>query len=117
MDDEKKPRFINLAIRGYFAKFTNKYINRYFVKFANKMLKKHPSELDVVIDNLSCFVTMNMAGRMTCSVPASLALKDKVCPFHMYLATYNRVTSDKDIVIYPFNGHERGGAVRTEVKM
>jgi hypothetical protein len=46
-----------------------------------------------------------------------LALKDEVCPLHMYFATYNRITSDKDIVIYPFNGHEGGGAVQTEVKL
>jgi cephalosporin-C deacetylase len=46
-----------------------------------------------------------------------LALKDEVCPLHMYFATYNRITSDKDIVIYPFNGDEGGGAVQTEVKL
>jgi cephalosporin-C deacetylase len=44
----------------------------------------------LVIDNLSYFDTMHMA---------------------------DRITSDKDIVIYPFNGDEGGGVVQTEVKL
>jgi cephalosporin-C deacetylase len=35
----------------------------------------------------------------------------------MYFATYNRIAGAKDIVIYPFNGHEGGGAVQTEKKL
>jgi cephalosporin-C deacetylase len=80
-------------------------------------LKKHPEQTDLVMDNLSYFDTMNMAERITCKVFASVALKDEVCPAQMYFATYNRIQSEKEIVIYPFNGHEGGGSVHTELKL
>lgn len=80
-------------------------------------LKKHPNQTDLVFDNLSYFDTMNMADKINCRVFASVALKDEVCPAQMYFATYNRIRSEKEIVIYPFNGHEGGGAVHTEVKL
>jgi cephalosporin-C deacetylase len=44
-------------------------------------------------------------------------MKDETCPPRMYFATYNRIKSAKDIVIYPFNGHEGGGAVQSEKKL
>jgi cephalosporin-C deacetylase len=80
-------------------------------------LKKNPGQTDLVLDNLSYFDTMNMAEKIKCRVLASVALKDEVCPAQMYFATYNRIRSEKEIVIYPFNGHEGGGAVHTEVKL
>lgn len=80
-------------------------------------LKRHPEQTDLVFDNLSYFDTMNMADRISCRVFASVALKDEVCPPLMYFATYNRITSEKDIVLYPFNGHEGGGSGHTEKKL
>jgi cephalosporin-C deacetylase len=80
-------------------------------------VKTHPDELDLVFDNLSYFDTMNMANRITCRVLASVALKDETCPPLMYFATYNRIAGVKDIIIYPFNGHEGGGIVQTEKKL
>ncbi|GMK38058.1 cephalosporin-C deacetylase [Paenibacillus sp. CCS19] len=80
-------------------------------------VKKHPERVDVVFDTLSYFDTMNMADRITCKVLASVALKDEVCPPEMYYATYNRIQSEKEMVIYPFNGHEGGGSTQTEVKL
>jgi cephalosporin-C deacetylase len=79
-------------------------------------LKRHPEQTDLVMDNLSYFDTMNMADRIACPVLASVALKDETCPPLMYFATYNRITSDKEIIIYPFNGHEGGGSGQTEIK-
>ncbi|EFM08921.1 Cephalosporin-C deacetylase [Paenibacillus curdlanolyticus YK9] len=80
-------------------------------------IKQHPEQLDHVLEQLSYFDTMNMADRITCSVFASVALKDEVCPPDMFFATYNRIKSEKQINIYPFNGHEGGGAVQTEAKL
>ncbi|MCJ7841070.1 acetylxylan esterase [Lederbergia sp. NSJ-179] len=80
-------------------------------------LRHHPEELDLVMEQLSYFDTMNMAEWITCRVLASVALKDEVCPPEMYCATYNRIRSEKEIVIYPFNGHEGGGAHQTEAKL
>ncbi|PWW05736.1 cephalosporin-C deacetylase [Paenibacillus cellulosilyticus] len=80
-------------------------------------VKNHPERVDLVFDTLSYIDTMNMADRITCRVLASVALKDEVCPAEMYFATYNRIQSEKEIVIYPFNGHEGGGSTQTEVKL
>jgi Acetyl esterase (deacetylase) len=80
-------------------------------------LKRHPEQTDLVLDNLSYFDTMNLADRITCPVLASVALKDETCPAQMYFATYNRILAEKEIVVYPFNGHEGGGARQTEVKL
>ncbi|WP_248927935.1 acetylxylan esterase [Paenibacillus hamazuiensis] len=80
-------------------------------------LKKHPDQTDLVMNNLSYFDTMNMADKIRCRVLASVALKDETCPAEMYFATYNRIQSEKEIVVYPFNGHEGGGAVHREVKL
>ncbi|MEH7480974.1 acetylxylan esterase [Neobacillus drentensis] len=80
-------------------------------------LKMHPGETDLVMETLSYFDTMNMADRIKCRVLASVALKDEVCPAQMYFATYNRIYSEKQMEIYPFNGHEGGGSVQTEVKL
>ncbi len=94
-------------IEGYHGAFSS----------VTEYLKKYPLETDSVMDTLSYFDTMNMADKIKCRVLASVALKDEICPAQMYFATYNRICSEKDIVIYPFNGHEGGGAVHTEVKL
>ncbi|MDQ6419444.1 acetylxylan esterase [Paenibacillus sp. LHD-117] len=80
-------------------------------------LRRHPEQTDLVMDNLSYFDTMNMAERIECPVLASVALKDETCPPLMYFASYNRIRGEKEIVVYPFNGHEGGGSKQTEVKL
>lgn len=80
-------------------------------------LKRHPEQTDLVMDNLSYFDTMNMAERIACPVLASVALKDEVCPPLMYFATYNRIPAEKEMHIYPFNGHEGGYSHHTEIKL
>ncbi len=80
-------------------------------------LKTHPDKIEKVYETLSYFDTMNMADRIKCPVLASVGLQDNVCPAKLYFATYNRIQSQKDIKIYPFNGHEGGGAIQNEVKL
>lgn len=80
-------------------------------------LNMHPDQTDFVFDNLSYFDTMNFADRISCPVLASVALKDETCPAQMYFATFNRILCEKEIVIYPFNGHEGGKAKQTEIKL
>lgn len=94
-------------------------IEGYHGAFASvaEYLKRHPEQTDLVLDNLSYIDTMNLADRIRCRVLASVALKDEICPAQMYFATYNRIKSEKEIIIYPFNGHEGGGAAHTEYKL
>ncbi|MFD0590113.1 acetylxylan esterase [Paenibacillus sp. GCM10027627] len=80
-------------------------------------LRRHPEQTNEVMDTISYFDTMNMAERIDCPVLASVGLKDEICPPKMYFATFNRIKSDKEINIYPFNGHEGGGARQREAKL
>jgi cephalosporin-C deacetylase len=80
-------------------------------------LKAFPMHTEKAFETLSYFDTMNMADKITCKVLASVGLKDNTCPAQMYFATYNRITAPKQVYLYPFNGHEGGGAVHNEVKM
>ncbi len=80
-------------------------------------LKVHSDKVDRVFETLSYFDTMNMADRIKCRVLASVGLKDNVCPAKCYFATYNRIKGEKDVKIYPFNGHEGGGAIHNEIKL
>lgn len=80
-------------------------------------LKAYPMHTEKAFETLSYFDTMNMADRIKCPVLASVGLKDNICPAKLYFATYNRITSPKEIRLYPFNGHEGGWGVQNEVKM
>ena len=80
-------------------------------------LKVHPDKVEKVFETLSYFDTMNMAENIKCKILASVGLKDNVCPALMYFASFNRIKSEKEIKIYPFNGHEGGHTVHNEVKM
>ncbi|MGL4373025.1 MAG: acetylxylan esterase, partial [Turicibacter sp.] len=80
-------------------------------------LRMYPERVDMAYKTLSYFDTMNLADRIQCKVLASVGLKDNVCPPKLYFATYNRITSEKDIKFYPFNGHEGGHRVHQEIKL
>jgi cephalosporin-C deacetylase len=80
-------------------------------------LKQYPQYTDKAFETLSYFDTMNLASRIRCMVLASVGLKDNTCPAKMYFATYNRISSPKEIRMYPFNGHEGGRGVHNEVKL
>ncbi|MDD2578994.1 MAG: acetylxylan esterase [Clostridia bacterium] len=80
-------------------------------------LRRHPDDLDQVFKTLSYFDTINLADRIRAPLLASVGLKDSVCPAECFFATYNRITARKDIVLYPYNGHEGGGALHTERKL
>lgn len=69
-------------------------------------LRKYPSRVEQVFETLSYFDIMNMAEKMRSPLFASVALKDDVCPARHFFAAYNRISSKKEITIYPFNGHD-----------
>ena len=80
----------------------------------NDYLREHPDQVDRVFETLSYFDTMNMADRITTTTIASVALDDIVCPPECYFATYNRITAEKEMTIYPFYGHSDGAAEQRE---
>lgn len=80
-------------------------------------LKKYPFRTQQVFETLSYFDTMNMSDKIKCRILASVGLKDQICPARLYFASYNRITAPKEIVLYPFNGHEGGGSTHEEIKL
>ncbi|MDR1539739.1 MAG: acetylxylan esterase [Clostridiales bacterium] len=80
-------------------------------------IRRRPEHADKAYETLSYFDVMNMAESITCPVYASVGLKDDVCPAKHYFASYNRIVSPKQISVYPFNGHEGGGAAHQEKKL
>ncbi|MBD3942071.1 acetylxylan esterase [Microbacterium sp. NEAU-LLC] len=57
---------------------------------------------------LSYFDGVNFAARATAPALYSVALYDNVCPPSTVYAQYNRYAGDKQIAVYPYNGHEGG---------
>ena len=58
--------------------------------------------------------TLNLADRSQAKVFASVGLADPVCPALCYYATYNRICSEKQICVYPFNEHDGARATHVE---
>ena len=80
----------------------------------NDYLRAYPDNLERVYETLSYFDTMNLADRIQAKVFASVGLADPVCPALCYYATYNRIRSEKQICIYPFNEHDGARATHVE---
>lgn len=80
-------------------------------------LRLYPDDLEQVMKVQTYFDTMNMAEWIKSPVVASVAGKDQVCPAKNYFATYNRIKSQKELFLYPYNGHEGGGEMHTLKKM
>jgi cephalosporin-C deacetylase len=73
-------------------------------------LKTHRHEVDQVFDTLRYFDGVNFAARATASSLFSVALMDDICPPSTVFAAYNNWAGEKDITVWPYNGHEGGAA-------
>jgi cephalosporin-C deacetylase len=80
-------------------------------------LKAHRTEVDRVFETLSYFDGVNFATRAGAPALFSVALMDDVCPPSTVYAAYNHYAgADKDITVWPYNGHEGGASFqRTEM--
>lgn len=78
--------------------------------------KRHPYDVEASYRTLSYFDGMNLAPRITCPVLLSVALMDTICPPSTGLAVYNHLTCEKELKVYPYNGHEGGGVYHDEEK-
>ena len=79
--------------------------------------KRLPFAVQKHLRTLSYFDGMNIAPRISYPVLLSVGLLDTVCPPSTAFAVYNHLLSvEKQIAVYPYNGHEGGGAVHDEEK-
>jgi len=79
--------------------------------------KIHREQTDRVFRTLSYCDGVNFAARAKAPALFSVALMDVTCPPSTVFAAYNHYAAPKTIEIYPFNGHEGGEQIHTEIKM
>jgi len=80
-----------------------------YTEIAN-YLTVHREKIDTVFETLSYFDGMHFAARMEAQAYYSVGVMDTICPASTVYASYNQVTTQKDIKVYYFNNHEGGGA-------
>ena len=77
-----------------------------------RYLAVHRAQTEAVFETLSYFDGVNLAKRATAPALFSVGLMDEVCPPSTVFAAFNaysRGVAPKEIVVYPYNGHEGGG--------
>jgi cephalosporin-C deacetylase len=77
----------------------------------------HRDQVDRVFRTLSYFDGVNFAARAKAPAVFSVALMDLTCPPSTIYAAYNHYVGPKEMVVYPFNGHEQGESIQFELKM
>lgn len=77
----------------------------------------HRDKLQTVFQTLSYFDGVNFAARSTAKALFSTGLMDQVCPPSTVFAAYNHWTGEKEIKVYPYNGHEGGDSYQTVEKL
>ncbi len=77
----------------------------------------HRQETERIFMTLSYFDGVNFAARAKSPALFSVALMDQTCPPSTVFAAYNHYAGPKEIEVYPFNGHEGGETLHTELKM
>lgn len=70
----------------------------------------HRDQVEAVFRTLSYVDVVNHAKRANAAALFSVGLTDMVAPPSTVFAAYNWWGGDKQIEVYPFNGHEGGGA-------
>jgi len=77
----------------------------------------HRDKVDTVFNTLSYFDGVNFSARSRAKTLFSVALMDEICPPSTVYAAYNHWADEKDIKIYPYNGHEGGGSYQVVEKV
>jgi cephalosporin-C deacetylase len=67
-----------------------------------------------VLHTLSYVDGVNFARRAGAPALFSVGLRDMVCPPSTVFAAFNHYGGEKEIAVYPFNGHEGGDGVHVE---
>lgn len=74
-----------------------------------RYLAVFPSRVEEVVRTLAYFDAVNFARINDTPGLFSVALMDETCPPSTTWGMYNEYRGDKNIVVYPYNGHEGGG--------
>ncbi|WP_110589565.1 acetylxylan esterase [Microbacterium suaedae] len=81
-------------------------------------LTAHRDRVDETFRTLQYFDGVNLATRATAPTIFSVALMDQVCPPSTVFGAFNAWASDdRQIEVYPYNGHEGGGALQRRIQL
>jgi cephalosporin-C deacetylase len=73
-----------------------------------RYLKIHRDKTERVFSTLSYFDGLNFAARASAPALFSIGLMDDITPPSTVFAAYNHYAGEKQIEVYPYNGHEGG---------
>lgn len=76
----------------------------------SRYLGTRRNDVDTVFRTLSYFDGVNFAARSTMPALFSVGLLDDVCPPSCVFAAHNHYAGPARMKVYPYNGHEQGGA-------
>ena len=93
------------------------FVDTYPYKEITEYCHIHRDKVETVFNTLSYFDGVNFAVRTKAKALFSTGLMDQVCPPSTVYAAYNQWMGEKDIKIYPYNGHEGGGSYQTIEKL
>ncbi len=77
----------------------------------------HRDKVDAVFNTLSYFDGVNFSARAKAKTLFSVALMDQVCPPSTVYAAFNHWAGEKEIKVYPYNGHEGGQSFQNVEKV
>lgn len=75
-----------------------------------RYLAQHRTKASAVLETLAYFDGVNFARRATAPAWFTVALMDEVCKPSTVFGAFNAYAGPKRIEVFPFNGHEGGGA-------
>lgn len=73
----------------------------------------HRDKVEQVFQTLGYFDGLNFAARARAKALFSTALMDDICPPSTVFGAYNHWQGEKEIAVYPYNGHEGGENYQT----
>jgi cephalosporin-C deacetylase len=79
--------------------------------------RTHRDSAAAAMRNLRYFDGVNLATRATAPALFSVALMDPTCPPSTVFAAYNHYRGDRQIRVWPYNGHEGGGAFQRQAQL
>ncbi|MFI6977317.1 acetylxylan esterase [Embleya sp. NPDC050154] len=82
-----------------------------------RYLAAHRDHVDAAFRTLGYFDAVNHVARATAPALFSVALMDTTCPPSTVFAAYNHYPAAKRMEVYPFNGHEGGGAFQDGLRL
>src|SRR6201996_230911 len=70
-----------------------------------EFLAENVALIDTALNTLRYIDCALLARRISATTLVSVGLMDDICPPSTVFAAYNEITADKDIIVYPYSGH------------